>query len=82
MRAVAREYKIEYGVLWKLRYRKPKDIVVRWYFKLKTAYEAECQRQMRKLSHEIEKTKAVAGASAAAVSAAEALVRKEEAKEI
>ncbi len=67
-------YGVPASTFWSLRYRKPKDIVASIYLRLRGAYEAECQRQMRKLHHEIEITKAIAGADHAAVRAAEALV--------
>jgi hypothetical protein len=76
MRNIEREYGIDYTVQWALRYRKPKDILAGWYFKLKAAYEAECSRQMRKLQHEIEITKAIAGADSDAVVSAQAFVRE------
>jgi hypothetical protein len=81
MRRIEREYGIEYGVLWALRYRKPKDILASWYFRLKAAYEAECQRQVRMLQHEIEITKAM-GAGADAVASAEAFVREMDREEV
>jgi len=76
MRRVEREYEIDYSILYTLRYRRNrlKDIGVSVYMRLQAAYRAECERQMRKLLHEIEITKAVAGADHAAVVAAEAVV--------
>lgn len=69
-------YGVPASTFWSLRYRKPKDILASIYFRLRGAYEAECERQMRKLRHELEVTKAIAGADHAAVRAAEALVGK------
>lgn len=77
MRRVEREYGIDYGVLWALRYRKPKDILTTWYFRLKSAYETELQRQMRKLEHEAQITKALSPDSDA-VASAEAFLRENE----
>jgi len=46
---------------WALRYRPPKTIAADIYLRLCAAYQAECERQMRKLRHELETTKAIAG---------------------
>lgn len=46
-------------VLWRLRYRTPKDMLASVYLKIKTAYEAECERQEARLRHELEITKAL-----------------------
>lgn len=80
MRLIEREYGIDYWVQWRLRYRRRelKDIGVSIYMMLKTAYLAECERQMRKLEHELEITKRIAGPDTAAVRAAEALVGKDD----
>jgi len=69
-----RKYGIPARAFWALRYRKPKELSVSLWFRLKLAYEAECERQMRKLRHDIEITKAIAGPDHAAVAAAQALV--------
>ena len=79
MRTIEREYGIEYGFLWSLRYRRDrlKFISISAYERIAGAYRAECERQMRKLQHEIEITEAVAGADSNAVRAAKALVGEE-----
>ena len=46
-------------VLWRLRYRTPKDLLASVYLKIKAAYEAECERQEARLRHELEITKAL-----------------------
>lgn len=76
MRSIEREYGVDYWTLWKLRYRRSaiKDISVSIYMRLQSAYQAECEKQMRKLKHEIEITEAIAGADSDAVRAAKALV--------
>ena len=76
MRSIERDYGVDYWTLWRLRYRKPvlKDIGVSVYMRLKAAHQAECERQVRKLQHEIARTEAIAGADCAAVGAAKALV--------
>lgn len=76
MRQIEREYGIEYGFLWSLRYRRDRlrIISVSVYETIRAAYRAECERQMRKLEHEIERTEEIAGADSRAVRAAKALV--------
>jgi hypothetical protein len=82
MRRIEREYGIDYGFLWSLRYRRSqiKIISVSVYEKIALAYPAECSRQLRKLQHEIEITEAIAGPNCAAVGAARALVGETETK--
>jgi hypothetical protein len=76
MRSIERDYGVDYWILWRLRYRKSalRDIGVTAYMGLKAAYQAECERQMRKLKNEIARTEEVSGASSAAVRSAKALV--------
>lgn len=78
MRQIEREYGIDYGTQWSLRYRveRFKAIGVNAYETIKAAYQAELHRQMRKLQHEIETTKAVSGSSDDYVASAEAFVRE------
>lgn len=80
MRAIEREYGVDYWTLWRLRYRRGsiKDIGVSIYMRLREAYQAECDRQLRKLHHEIEITERIAGADADSVRAAKALVHEKE----
>lgn len=82
MRKIEREYGIDYGVLWALRYRKPKAILTNWYFRLKAAYEAECERQRRKLQHEVEINKLLPGPASDVVASAEAFLREMDAEEV
>jgi len=81
MRAIERDYGVDYWLLWRLRYRRSvlKDIGISAYMRLKAAHQAECERQMRKLQHDIARTEAIAGAGCAAVGAAKAVVRETEA---
>lgn len=76
MRMIEREYGVDYWLLWRLRYRlnSLKDIGVSAYMQLRSAYQAECQRQVMKLRHEIAITEQIAGADSAAVRAAEAVL--------
>jgi len=67
-------YGVPFRTFWALRYRPPKTIAADLYLRLCAAYQAECDRQMRKLRHELEITKATAGAAAASVVAAAAVV--------
>lgn len=80
MRNVERIYGIDYWTLWRLRYRRQeiKTIGVSVYMRLREAYQAECERQMRMMRHELERTKAIAGPDAPAVVAASTLVDTED----
>lgn len=75
MRSIERDYGVDYWVLWRLRYRKSslRDIGVSAYMLLKAAYQAECERQMRKLQHEIRATEEIAGPDNRVVVAVRAL---------
>lgn len=75
LRRLARKTGVSYSTFWALRYRQPKDIYLSVYTKLASAYRAERQRQIQRLIHDLEITKAVAGPDGAAVAAAEAVVR-------
>ncbi len=59
MRRIEAKYGVPYSVLWSLRYRQPKDILMGVFHKLRSAYEAECQRQASILEHELTVQKAV-----------------------
>ena len=80
MRQIEREYGIDYGFLWSLRYRRErlKVMSVSVYERIAAAYRAECQRQMKKLQHEIQVTEQIAGAASPAVAAAKAALDKVE----
>lgn len=80
MRDIERDYGLDYWFLWRLRYRRSqiRDIGVSVYMRLRGAYEAERDRQRRKLAIEIEITKAIAGPDHSAVVAAAALVGEDE----
>ena len=56
---------IDPKVLWRLRYRTPKDMLASVYLKIKAAYEVECERQEARLRHELEITKAMSASSSA-----------------
>ncbi len=76
LRGVAKDYKLPYGTLWSLLYRrdKLKTISHTAYEIIKAAYRNECEKQMRKLGNDITKTEQVTGPNHAAVRAAKALV--------
>jgi hypothetical protein len=79
MRRIQREYGIDYGFLWSLRYRRGrlKTISHSIYERIAAAYRMECERQIRKLQDEIRRTEAVAGTNSAAIRSAKALVGEE-----
>jgi len=79
MRQIEREYGIEYGFLWSLRYRRDRlrTISLSVYESIRAAYRAECEQQMRKLEHEIKVTEEITGANSHAVRAAKALLGKD-----
>lgn len=78
MRRLEVRYGIPWRTFWSLRYRPPNDILTGVFFRLKAAYEAECERQVRLLQHELEITKAKAGPDAASVRAAMAILDTDE----
>lgn len=83
MRQIEREYGIDYGFLWSLRYRvdRLKFISHSIYLRIQAAYWAERERQMRKLAHEVEVEKAM-GVSSDIVAQAEDFLREMEAEEV
>jgi len=54
LETVARQTGVNQSTLWRLRYRKPKDLAVSVYMKLKTAWEAVQQRQFERMQHDLE----------------------------
>jgi hypothetical protein len=78
MRRIEREYGIDYGFLWSLRYRRERlrIISISVYESIRAAYRAECERQMRKLKDEIYRTEQVSGPDSTAVRAAKAILCK------
>jgi hypothetical protein len=76
MRQIEREYGIDYGFLWSLRYRRERlrTISISVYESIRAAYRAECERQMRKLENEILRTEQIAGSDLNSVRAAKTLV--------
>ena len=80
MRRLEQRYGIPWRTFWSLRYRKPRSICADIWLSLRAAYLAECERQARKLEHEIEITRAIAGGDDPAVVEAEALVEAHKAR--
>jgi len=76
MRQIEREYGIDYGFLWSLRYRRERlrTISISVYESIRAAYRAECARQMRKLENDLARTEKIVGPDSNAVRAAKALV--------
>jgi hypothetical protein len=79
MRQIEREYGVEYGFLWSLRYRRERlrTISISAYESIRAAYREECARQMRKLEHEIKITEEIAGADNRVVLAVRTLAGEE-----
>jgi hypothetical protein len=75
-RRLEAKYGVPWRAFWALRYRKPREVSASIHHRLAMAYRAECERQLRLLQHEIEITKAKAGARHPSVVSAEAVVRK------
>lgn len=73
-----RRYGVPGRIFWCLRYRPPKTLSVSIYARLKHAYDAERERQLRLLRHDLEITKAVVGPTDSAVVAVQALVGEED----
>lgn len=59
MRRLEAKYGIPYSMLWRLRYRPPADILCGVFRRITDAYRAQCERQITKLEHDIQVTKAL-----------------------
>jgi hypothetical protein len=79
MRQIERQYGVDYGFLWSLRYRRERlrTISISVYEGIRAAYRAECAAQMRKLENELSKTEEAVGADNRVVVAVRALVGKD-----
>jgi hypothetical protein len=77
-RRLEARYGVPWRAFWSLRYRRPNEIAATIFLRLEAAYQAECERQMRRLKHEFEITKAKAGAVHPAVVAAAAVVGEDD----
>jgi hypothetical protein len=67
-------YGIAWRILWALRYRRPQSLTAYTFNLIHSAYVAECERQARKLQHEIEITKQVSSVAHPCLDEAAALV--------
>jgi hypothetical protein len=76
MRAIERDYGLDYWLLWRLRYRSSqiKDIGISVYARLEAAYRAEVERQYDKLGDAIHNTRELVGDGHPTVVAAAAVV--------
>jgi hypothetical protein len=73
-RRLEARYGVAWRTFWALRYRKPREITASVYARLSAAYQAERERQLRLLQHDMEITRTIAGPDHAAVRSAQALV--------
>ena len=73
-RRLEARYGVPWRIFWALRYRCPNEIAASIYLRLQAAYEAECERVLRRTRHELAITKAKAGTDHAVVAEAAALV--------
>lgn len=78
MRGIERDYGVDYWFQYQLRYKRDrlKFMSISVYARLKAAYQAECERQMRKLGNDIAKTEQVAGPDHNSIRSAQALFNK------
>lgn len=76
MRRLEARYGLPYSTLWRLRYRRPKDILVSVFARLQAAYLAECDRQQRLLQNDRAITQAKTRIGVRLVGAPEALDRE------
>lgn len=76
MRQIERQYGVDYGFLWSLRYRRERlrTISISVYESIRAAYRAECAAQMRKLENDIKRTEEITGPDSNAIRAAKALL--------
>lgn len=76
MRQIEREYGIDYGFIWALRYRRKQLKIISHsiYLRIEAAYYAECERQRRKLDDELYETGKIAGSDNVVVRTVGALV--------
>ena len=63
MRRLEARYGVPFSTLWILRYRPPKDIYVGVYERLKAAYLAETEKQIKALQHDAELVRAATQAA-------------------
>lgn len=64
MHRVSVKHQIDHSTLWRLRYRKPKDVLASVWKQVRAAYQAEIEHQEARLAHELEITKHLRGHNA------------------
>jgi len=57
MRRLARRHALTFGLLWNLRYRRPKDIAAGALMALALAHETERRHQLERLNHEADQAR-------------------------
>lgn len=77
MRALERDYGLDYWSLWRLRYRLShvRDVGAALYHRLEEAYLAECERQRIKLDEQIARARKTLGPAHPVVVEVQALAR-------
>ena len=75
-RRLEARYGVPWRAFWALRYRTPNAVTAGILNGLRSAWAAERERQIRRLTHELECTRAATGHDHLAVVAAEAVVGK------
>lgn len=73
-RRLEARYGISVRTFWSLRYRRPNEIAASIFYRLHAAYQAECERQMRRLEHDLSIARQIAGPDSDPVREAQALV--------
>lgn len=83
MRRIEREYGIDFGFLWSLRYRvdRLKIISHSIYLRIQAAHAAERERQLRKAAHDYQLTKTQTGIDSPFMDSVAALVAETNAEE-
>lgn len=78
--SVARRIGVPPGTLENLRRQRIKGIRAWIFERLRTAYEADCERQLKLLEHELEITRSLAPTAGVSLGEAEAIVRADRGK--
>ena len=68
-------YGLPYWTTWAFLYRKPKDVSVAFYLRVKEAYAAQCEAQKAHYEREAKTTREAAGTDTVLIRAAAALDR-------
>jgi hypothetical protein len=61
MHRIEARFGVPYSTLWGLRYRKPKTIAADLFLRIRGAYLAMCERELRKLEHDLAVASATGG---------------------